>query len=103
LHFIRNPLEYLKCIKENMSAGGVLILSDKVTSSELTHDLYYDYKRDNGVTEAEIEKKRQQIEGILVTYPSSWYLNALSSLGFEQIEIVNANAAFVTFMAVNPD
>ena len=103
LHFIRNPLEYLKCIKKNMSAGGVLILSDKVTSSELTHDLYYDYKRDNGVTEAEIEKKRQQIEGILVTYPSSWYLNALSNLGFEQIEIVNANAAFVTFMAVNPD
>jgi SAM-dependent methyltransferase len=103
LHFIRNPLEYLKCIKENMSAGGVLILSDKVSSSELTHNLYYDYKRENGVTEEEIEKKRKQIEGILVTYPSSWYLNALSNLGFQQIEIVNANTAFVTFMAINPD
>ena len=102
LHFINNPLSYLESIKRAMAPGATLILSDKVTCSERSHDLYYDYKRSNGVTEEEIEKKRQQIDGVLVTYPTSWYLNALSNLGFEQIEIVNANAAFVTFMAVNP-
>ena len=102
LHFISNPLSYLESIKRAMTSGATLILSDKVTCSELTHDLYYDYKRSHGVTEEEIEKKRQQIDGVLVTYPTSWYLNALSNLGFEQIEIINANAAFVTFMAVKP-
>lgn len=102
LHFIRNPLSYLEAIKRAMVPGGTLILSDKVSSSQRTHELYYDYKRANGVTEAEIEKKRQQIEGVLVTYPFSWYLNALNNLGFEQIEVINANTAFVTFMAVKP-
>jgi len=102
LHFIRNPLGYLESIMRALAPGGTLILSDKVSSSERVHELYYDQKRSNGVTEAEIEKKRQQIDGILVTYPSSWYLNALSSVGFEHIEIINANTAFVTFMAVKP-
>ncbi|QTR47288.1 class I SAM-dependent methyltransferase [Thiothrix litoralis] len=102
LHFIRNPLNYLEAIKRSLAPGGTLILSDKVSSSECVHDLYYDYKRTNGVTEEEILRKRQQIEGVLVTYPFTWYLNALTNLGFEQIEIINANAAFVTFMAVNP-
>ncbi|MGB1310616.1 MAG: methyltransferase domain-containing protein [Leucothrix sp.] len=103
LHFIKHPLSYLEAIKRALAPGGILILSDKVSSSELTHSLYHDYKRSQGVTEAEIEKKRQQIEGILVTYPTHWYLNALSNLGFEQIEIINANAAFVTFMAIKPN
>ncbi len=103
LHFIHNPLAYLEAIKRSMIPGGILILSDKVSSSECTHDLYYDYKRAKGVTEAEIAKKAQQIAGVLVTYPFTWYLNALKNAGFEQIEIVNANTAFVTFMAINPN
>ncbi len=102
LHFIRNPLAYLEAIKRAMAPGATLILSDKVSSTPRTHELYYDYKRAQGVTEAEIEKKRQQIEGVLVTYPFTWYLNALTNLGFEHIEIINANTAFVTFMAVKP-
>jgi tRNA (cmo5U34)-methyltransferase len=102
LHFIRNPLAYLEAIKRSMTPGGTLILTDKVSSSQRVHDLYYDYKRAHGVTEQEIEKKRRQIEGVLLTYPLTWYLNTLNSLGFEQIEVINANAAFVTFMAIKP-
>ena len=99
LHFIRKPVAYLEAIKRAMAPGATLILSDKVSSSECAHELYYDYKRENGVTEEEIEKKRQQIEGVLVTYPTSWYLNTLSSLDFQDIEVINASASFVTFMA----
>ena len=102
LHFVREPLAYLAAIKRSLSPGGTLILSDKVSSSSCIHDVYYDYKRANGVTDAEIEKKRLQIEGVLKTYPVTWYLNSLNHLGFEEIEIINANAAFVTFMARNP-
>lgn len=99
LHFIREPIAYLEAIERAMAPGATLILSDKVTSSECVHELYYDYKREKGVTEEEIAKKRQQIEGVLVTYPLIWYMNALSSTGFQDIEIINANASFVTFMA----
>ncbi|PID46646.1 MAG: hypothetical protein CSB47_03135 [Proteobacteria bacterium] len=99
LHFIRKPLDYLAAIYRAMAPGATLILSDKVSSSERIHDLYHDFKRSRGVTDEEIEKKRQQIEGVLVTYPFTWYLNALTSLGFKDIEIINANVSFVSFMA----
>jgi len=101
LHFIRDPLAYLAAIKRSLAPNGLLILSDKITSSERVHDLYYDYKRANGVSEEDIERKRQQIKGVLQTHSLSWYLNTLAHLGFEQIEVINANTAFVTFMAVN--
>jgi len=102
LHFIAERRAYLQAIKNSLSPGGTLILTDKVSTSQCTHDIYYDMKRANGVTEAEIAAKRRQIEGILVTQPLTWYIDTLSQLGFEHIEVINANTAFVTFMAINP-
>ncbi len=103
LHFIPERARYLESIKKSLSPGGTLILTEKVSSSECTHDLYYDLKRAHGVSEEEIERKRRQIEGVLVTYPLNWYLDTLKLLGFEQIEIINACTAFITIMAVNPE
>lgn len=102
LHFIAERTEYLAAIKRSLAPEGTLILTDKVSASPCIHDLYYDMKRRNGITEAEIEAKRQQIEGVLVTNPFTWYVETLTQLGFESIEIINANTAFVTFMAKNP-
>lgn len=102
LHFIEHRVAYLEAIKRSLAPEGRLILTDKVSTSECCHELYYDMKRANGISEADISKKRQQIEGVLTTYPFTWYVDTLQRLGFEQIEIINANTAFVTFMAVNP-
>ncbi|WP_211665260.1 class I SAM-dependent methyltransferase [Leucothrix arctica] len=102
LHFIKDPLSYLSATMRAMAPGATLVLTDKVSSSDDIHELYYDYKRTNGVTEEEIQKKRAQIAGVLVTYPFTWYLNALSSVGFEDIEIINANTSFVSFLAKKP-
>ncbi len=62
--------------------------------------LYYDMKCANGVSEAEIKRKREKIAEILVTYPSTWYIDTLNSLG--SVDIINANTTFFTFRAVNP-
>lgn len=102
LHFIHKRIDYLKAIKRSLVEGGTLILTDKVSTSDFTHELYYDMKRTNGVSEEEIKLKREQIEDILVTYPVTWYIETLNNLGFEQIEIINANTTFVTFRAINP-
>ena len=64
---------YLRDIYEGLAPDGILILTEKVSSSPLAHELYYDMKRRNGVTEAEIEKKRRQLEGVLITRPLGWY------------------------------
>lgn len=99
LHFVKEREQYLADIRTSLSRDGILILTEKVSSSEFSHELYYDIKRDNGVREAEIVKKRKQIEGVLATRDVSWYLNILHELGFKHVDIINSNTVFVTIMA----
>ena len=99
LHFIQQREAYLRDIKDALSADGVLILTEKVSGSELANELYYDFKRANGVSEEEIEIKKQRLEGVLTTYPLSWYLDTLARLGFTQVDVINANTVFVTLLA----
>jgi len=99
LHFIRDRAAYLSDIRAAMSPGGILLLTEKVSSSKFAHELYYDFKRANGVTEEEIAMKREQIKGVLTTYDLTWYIDKLHELGYTHIDIVNANTVFVTIMA----
>ena len=99
LHFIKDREQYLKAIKDSLTPNGVLILTEKVSASRLANELYYDFKRSNGMTEEQIEEKKQRLEGVLVTSPLDWYLDTLRSLGFSQIDVVNANTVFVTLLA----
>ncbi len=72
-----------------------------MSGSPLANELYHDFKRRNGMTEEQIEEKKQRLEGVLVPYPIDWYLQTLSGLGFENVEIINVNTVFVTFVASN--
>jgi SAM-dependent methyltransferase len=99
LHFIRDRERYLESIRTSMTSGGLLILSEKVISSPLAHDLYYDFKRSNGLTEEEIHKKQQQLAGVLTPYPLTWYIETLYGLGFKSVDVVDAHYSFVTIMA----
>lgn len=99
LHFIPEREAYLKAIQQSLSENGLLILTEKMSGSELANELYYDFKRANGVSEADIELKKQRLEGVLTTWPLSRYLDKLESLGFRQVELINANTVFVTLLA----
>jgi len=99
LHFIKDREAYLRDVKNSLSPNGVLILTEKLTASALANELYYDFKRANGVREKEIEIKKQRLEGVLTTYPLSWYLDTLTGLGFTQVDVINANTVFVTLLA----
>jgi len=99
LHFIKDREQYLKAIKNSLSQNGVLILTEKITGSALANELYYDFKRQNGMTEEQIMEKKQRLEGVLTTYPLDWYFEKLAVLGFKQVDIINANTVFVTLLA----
>lgn len=99
LHFIKDRERYLKTIKDALSPKGVLILTEKVSGSALANELYYDFKRSNGLSEQQIEEKKQRLEGVLTTYPFTWYLDRLALLGFNQVEVINAHTVFVTLLA----
>ena len=100
LHFIPERRDYLAAIKQSLAKNGTLILTEKLQCSDRVHDLYHDFKRCNGISEEEIRSKQQRLQGVLIPHPLSWYLDTLNELGFEQVEIINAHTAFVTFIAV---
>ncbi len=102
LHFIADRIGYLQAIYQAMAKGGYLVLTEKLTTSDFVHELYYDFKRANGMSEEQIRQKREQISGVLTTQKLQWYLTTLETLGYAPVDIINANTAFVTFLAQKP-
>jgi len=102
LHFIVEKLEYLQSVYNNMQSGGTLIVTDKTTQSTELKDLYYDFKRTNGVSEEYIKEKEAKLKGYMYTVPASWYAPNLEKIGFTDVEVLNANLGFVTYMCRKP-
>lgn len=96
LHFIADRENYIKTISASLAEKGLFFLSEKISSSELMKEYYYDFKRANGVTEAEIKEKEKRLQGVLITYPLAWYYNVLFKYGFKKIDILIAERGFMT-------
>jgi 2-polyprenyl-3-methyl-5-hydroxy-6-metoxy-1,4-benzoquinol methylase len=99
LHFVAEREQYIKDIYNSLNHNGMLILSDKMDHSLETENLYYDFKRANGVPEEVIQKKKSALTGVLVTKPLQWYLDILKETGFFDIQVVNSRYMFSTIYA----
>jgi trans-aconitate methyltransferase len=96
LHFIKNKWSYVQSVYNALNSGGVLILTDKTNQSETVKNLYYDFKRSNGVSDEYIYSKEESLKGYMDTKNFYEYVNNLNSIGFT-VEILNASYGFVTF------
>lgn len=99
LHFISDREQYLRDIFDSLNPNGMLIVSDKMDHTIETENLYYDFKRANGVSEDIIQKKKLALIGILVTKPLTWYVDTLKSVGFSDIQVINSRYMFSTIYA----
>jgi tRNA (cmo5U34)-methyltransferase len=99
LHFLRDRKAYLEDIKQGMSNDGILVLTDKMSSSPLVHEQYHNFKRSMGVTEEEILRKEESIKGVLQTLPIEWYFETLDTLGFKNVSVIDAPYCFATLIA----
>ena len=99
LHFISEREQYLRDIFDSLKPNGMLIVSDKMDHTIETENLYYNFKRANGVTEDVIQKKKLALIGILVTKPLQWYLDTLKGVGFSDIQVINSRYMFSTIYA----
>lgn len=100
IHFTKDRKEYISKIYAALSEGGVFILSEKIASSDIIHNLYHDFKRHNGLTEEQIKEKEDAVKGILVPYPMEWYMQLLKEVGFNEINIIDADFSFITFYCI---
>jgi SAM-dependent methyltransferase len=99
LHFIIEREQYIQDVYDNLTNDGIFIITDKTPQSQLIKNLYYDFKRANGVSDEYIYEKQQKLKGYMHLYSIEWYIETLNKVGFKNVQIINSNLGFVTFYA----
>jgi tRNA (cmo5U34)-methyltransferase len=92
-------------IYEGMANGGVLIVTDKVLTSDsnmnrLFIDFYYDFKRRNHYSEVEISKKREALENVLIPYRLDENIELFRRNGFSSVETFFQWYNFAGFLCI---
>lgn len=96
--------ELLQKISSGLNLGGILILSEKVRAecAELQETctwIYEDFKERRKYTRREIARKKEALMNVLIPFTEDELRDALSSAGFESVEIVAKWNNFSTFVA----
>ena len=94
----------LKKVFLGMKQGALLILSEKIHfdnkfRNQTIYNLHHQFKSNNGYTKMEISRKRDALEGVLVTDLESLHLQRLESIGFKKVKKVMTNLNFMTLVA----
>jgi len=96
---------FLNNVHQALVPGGILILSDKVSGScpefqESFVGLYENFKRNNGYTEKEIERKKEALQNVLIPFTSEEEESLVREVGFATIEPILRWNNFVTWVSL---
>lgn len=100
LHFIEDKEMYLVDIHRNMNENGVLVLSEKTSLDPTAIKFYHEWKHSQGVSWEDIRAKEAAVKDVMFIKDPKWYIDTLTWIGFKNIQIIDANWCFTTFMAV---
>ena len=98
-------LNFLKGIFKGLKKGGALLLSEKFSfdsnkEEESVFRIHHSFKLSNGYSELEVSRKRDALEGVLISQSQAKNEELLYESGFSEIKKVMKNLNFVTFMAM---
>jgi tRNA (cmo5U34)-methyltransferase len=105
------PIEYrqriIRQVYNSLAPGGAFILVEKVlgATSEIDDafvDLFLAIKKQNGYSEAEIDRKRMSLEGVLVPVTARWNEDLLHEEGFRSVDCFWRHLNFAGWVAVKP-
>tara|TARA_B100000686_G_scaffold29163_1_gene29534 strand:- start:28620 stop:29348 length:729 start_codon:yes stop_codon:yes gene_type:complete len=99
-----NREELLKKVFGGMKENALLILSEKIHfdnkyRNQTIFNLHHGFKLKNGYTKMEISRKRDALEGVLVTDSEKNHYERLNKIGFKEIKKVMSNLNFFTLVA----
>ena len=94
----------LKKLFLGMKQGALLILSEKIHfdnkfRNQTIDNLHHQFKSNNGYSKMEISRKRDALEGVLMTDLEILHWKRLESIGFKKIRKVMTNLNFMTLVA----
>ena len=107
LQFIR-PLgrdRLIRCIYDGLVDGGVLIVQEKILTNSghmnrFFIDSYYEFKRLQGYSDAEIVRKREALENVLIPYRLEEDQELFRRNGFEIVETFFQWFNFASFLCL---
>lgn len=84
----------------SLKPGGVFVLSEKVTSTDVLIDYYHGYKKINGYSDREVAQKRQALEDSLRPDSVEQWTERLLGAGFTAVEVWFRAFNFVSMVAI---
>ena len=106
LQFIKSSRResLLKKVFSGMKKNGLLILSEKTHfdnkfRNQTLLNLHHQFKFNNGYTKMEISRKRDALEGVLITDLEKDHFQRLQKIGYTEIKKVMSNLNFFTLIA----
>ena len=107
LQFIKNKDKELALqnIYNSLNEGGVFIFVDKIKTPvldihDMYNDLYYDFKRENGLTDTEIIDKNVSLRGVQKCLTVEENLQLMWNVGFRKTDIFLKYNNFVGIIAI---
>lgn len=107
LQFIKNKDKELALqnIYNSLNKGGALMFVDKVKTPildihDMYNDLYYDFKRDNNLTDKEILDKNVSLRGVQKCLTVEENIQLMKNVGFKNIDIFLKYNNFVGIIAL---
>lgn len=96
--------ELINKIYEGLVPGGIFLLTEKVFNKDILfeniqREIYYDFKKKNGYSELEINKKREALDNILVPETIEEHITRLKKTGFDMVDIYLKWFQFTSFIA----
>jgi len=100
-------LKVIKNIYHGLNPGGVFIISEKFKSDKDNDDFlikhYHAYKKLNGYSNKEIQRKRQALQNVLIPDTLEEIKSRLSSAGFSPVIKWFQCFNFASFIAIKPE
>tara|TARA_X000000368_G_scaffold383927_1_gene342161 strand:+ start:253 stop:972 length:720 start_codon:yes stop_codon:yes gene_type:complete len=98
-------LNFLKGVFKGLIKGGALLISEKFSfdsnkEEESVSRIHHSFKLSNGYSELEVSRKRDALEGVLISQSQAENEELLYESGFSEIRKVMKNLNFVTYVAI---
>ncbi|KGJ93570.1 carboxy-S-adenosyl-L-methionine synthase CmoA [Colwellia psychrerythraea] len=95
----------LNKIAQGLKPGGLLILSEKISSDDnvidnVLIDLHHSFKRDNGYSELEVAQKRSALEKVMLTDSLDVHKQRLAQAGFQHSSLWFQCYNFTSLIAI---
>lgn len=96
---------FINKIYNSLNWGGALILYEKIRGSDarfqdMLNFLYFDFKKDNGLTPIEILNKENSLRSVMEPYTIKANIDFLKRAGFKDIMPISQYLCFIGFLAI---